>query len=167
MKAKKIIRIISNVITVFFVVACVFAVIVTISAKKSKDGGFSVFGVQSRIVETQSMEWPKGTTLESFELETDEIKSLSDLKIKDIPLHSMVFISVVPENNAEEWYDVTPSYSWTPIANFLGTFDGGGHTISGLYIKTANDWQGFFGVIDGKANINNLGIPKGVRIIRR
>jgi hypothetical protein len=105
MKAKKIIRIISNVITVFFVVACVFAVIVTISAKKRKDGGFSVFGVQSRIVETQSMDWPNGTTLESFELETDEIKSLSDLKIKAIPLHSMVFISVVPENNAEEWYD--------------------------------------------------------------
>lgn len=104
MKVKKILRIVANIITVFFVLACVFAVILTISAKRSKDGGFSVFGYQARIVETESMVWTKGTTLESFELKTDEIKSLSDLEVKGIPLHSMIFINVVPTENADQWY---------------------------------------------------------------
>ena len=101
---KKVLRIVSNVITVIFVLACILAVVLTISAKRSKDGNFSIFGYQARIVETSSMEWPEGTTLESFGLDSEEIKSLSDLEIKAIPVHSLVFINNVPEENAEEWY---------------------------------------------------------------
>lgn len=43
--------------------------------------------------------------------------------------------------------------AWTPIGTdsnpFTGTFDGQGHTISGLYIKGDSSYQGLFGVLSG------------------
>ncbi|MCL2105038.1 MAG: leucine-rich repeat protein [Kiritimatiellaeota bacterium] len=56
-----------------------------------------------------------------------------------------------------------PVAGWTPIGledQFQGTFDGGGHTISGLWIKmdvNALDYQGLFGYVDG-GTIKNLGV---------
>ena len=38
---------------------------------------------------------------------------------------------------ATNWGTSAPSLTWTPISNFKGTFDGEGHTISGLYAKTS------------------------------
>jgi len=35
--------------------------------------------------------------------------------------------------------------SWDPINNWTGLFDGGGHTISNLYIKDAKEYTGLFG----------------------
>ena len=61
--------------------------------------------------------------------------------------------------------DITMSASvmWTPIGNsehpFEGTFDGAGHTISGMVVDTsfaADGNAGFFGCVDGAA-IYNLG----------
>lgn len=41
--------------------------------------------------------------------------------------------------------------SWTPISNYdvqwNGSFDGGGHTISNLYINTTSDYAGLFGYV--------------------
>ena len=46
---------------------------------------------------------------------------------------------------------------WTPIDNFNGTFDGGGHTISGLYINnTAGTYQGLFGYVGAGGMIKDL-----------
>lgn len=42
---------------------------------------------------------------------------------------------VINEGNAEDWVKNAPKTRWTPIKNFAGTFDGQGHTISGLYAK--------------------------------
>jgi len=56
-----------------------------------------------------------------------------------------------------------PVAGWTPIGledQFQGTFDGGGHTISGLWIKmdgNALNYQGLFGQVDG-GTIKNLGV---------
>ena len=48
---------------------------------------------------------------------------------------------------------------WTPIGNkdhrYTGTFDGNGHTISGLYIDTADD-QSLFGYVSG--TVKNLSV---------
>ena len=52
--------------------------------------------------------------------------------------------------------------SWDPIGNvssnekwvFRGTFDGGGHVITGLYIDKEKDYQGFFGYLEG--SVRNL-----------
>ncbi|MBR4767569.1 MAG: hypothetical protein IK088_01195, partial [Lachnospiraceae bacterium] len=36
------------------------------------------------------------------------------------------------EGNAADWEDVIPEHLWKPIQHFAGTFDGQGHTISGI-----------------------------------
>ena len=58
--------------------------------------------------------------------------------------------------------------SWTPIGNsgntFAGTFDGGGYTISGLYINTATNGahEGLFGVSSG--TIQNLNVSGSITV---
>ena len=53
---------------------------------------------------------------------------------------------------------------WTPIGNFgnsmpySGTFDGQGHTISGLYASGKGWGVGFIGKVSGSAVVKNLGI---------
>ena len=48
---------------------------------------------------------------------------------------------------------------WAPIGSFHGIFDGGGHEISGLYIRceagNVNGYQGLFGVVSG-GTVKNL-----------
>ncbi|MDD6530002.1 MAG: hypothetical protein PUF41_08425, partial [Prevotella copri] len=56
--------------------------------------------------------------------------------------------------------------SWTPISNsdvqWNGSFDGGGHTISNLYINTTSEYAGLFGYVGKKdytttiSNIKNI-----------
>lgn len=54
------------------------------------------------------------------------------------------------------------AHYWTPIGSsfykFLGTFDGAGHTISGMYINENRTYNGLFGYIYSNAIIKNLGI---------
>ena len=57
------------------------------------------------------------------------------------------------------------SAPWTPIgrdspatARFIGTFDGNGHTISGLTINRDQSHQGMFGVIGNDGEVKNLGL---------
>ena len=47
-------------------------------------------------------------------------------------------------------------YFWTPIAGFNGTFDGQGHTISGVMINNSSSEQGLFGVFGKSAKVRNL-----------
>ena len=49
---------------------------------------------------------------------------------------------------------------WTPIGNvfYSGTFDGQGHTISGLYVSGDSHRVGLIGKVNGSATIKNLGI---------
>ncbi len=52
---------------------------------------------------------------------------------------------------------------WTPIGNednpFKGSFDGQGHTISGLYFKDINaEEAGLFGDVNGTVSIDNVGL---------
>ena len=77
---------------------------------------------------------------------------------------------VVNENLVNSSGDLNSgSYrSWTPIGNleatlgytcaFSGTFDGDGHTISGLYDDTCRTYAGFVGELSGSGTIKNLGI---------
>lgn len=89
---KKVLRIIQNVATYLFIGLCLVLVIVTIVSKKS-DGAINVFGHQARIVVSESMEKCDKTDVSSYD-------------IKSIPIKSMVFIELVPENeeDAKEWY---------------------------------------------------------------
>ena len=53
---------------------------------------------------------------------------------------------------------------WTPIGTasnrYTGTFDGNGHTISGIYINSASNNQGLFGYIGIGGTVKDLGIEK-------
>ena len=62
----------------------------------------------------------------------------------------------------EDWENSASTNTWTPIGNwpnlFGGTFDGQGHTVSGIYINSENNYQGLFGYNNG--TIQNVGISK-------
>ena len=90
---KKIGKILLNVLLYAFLALSIFAVILTVFAKKSPDGAADIFGYQFRIVTSESME-------------KCELTDVSQYKIKSIPLRSMVFVQSVPTDPAEadEWY---------------------------------------------------------------
>ena len=63
---------------------------------------------------------------------------------------------------------------WTPIGNIIdeedldsfgytGTFDGNGHTISGLYINSSDKYQGLFGYVSGSGKVQNLSVSGSVK----
>lgn len=90
---KKIGKIAGNVLMYLFLIVCVLSIFVTVFAKKDLDGTTEIFGYQMRIVSSDSMDKSEYTDVSSY-------------KIKSIPLHSMVFIKVKPDDPAEldAWY---------------------------------------------------------------
>ena len=58
---------------------------------------------------------------------------------------------------ATDWMKTAPANEWTPI-NFKGTFDGQGHTISGVYVKSDGTYTGFFTTIQSDATVKNLNL---------
>ena len=58
--------------------------------------------------------------------------------------------------------------NWTPIGtdydnSYKGTFDGGGHTITGLTITTNDEFAGLFGYLDRAGTVKNV-VMEGVQI---
>ena len=92
-KMKKIGEIVLNVLTYVFLAICIFVVFITVSSKKTSDSAAEVFGYQMRIVTSDSMA-------------KCEYTDVSNYKIKDIPVRSMVFVQVMPDDSAkqDEWY---------------------------------------------------------------
>ena len=70
-----------------------------------------------------------------------EIAEAKDLSGKTFKLGADI---VVNEGNADEWKENGPSRRWFPIKKFAGTFDGQGHTISGLYGNVFDKSMGLF-----------------------
>jgi len=62
----------------------------------------------------------------------------------------------VNKGNAKDWQNAAPALSWYAIYNFAGTFDGCGHTISGIYLKTELQGRGLFGTTTPTTVIKNL-----------
>ena len=63
---------------------------------------------------------------------------------------------VVNEGNAKDWTEKAPERVWYPISNFSGTFDGQGHSISGLYGKGIDGSVGMFTNTGKKCVIKNF-----------
>ncbi len=65
--------------------------------------------------------------------------------------------------NVADWANTAPAVVWTPVgsssAPFYGTFDGQGHTITGIYVNVEK-YAGFFGCISD-ATIKDLIIGQG------
>ena len=92
-KTRKIGKIIIDVLLSIFLVICIFAVFVTVTAKRDSDGAAEIFGYQMRIVTSDSMA-------------ECEYTDVSEFDIKDIPVRSMIFIDVMPDDpdEADEFY---------------------------------------------------------------
>lgn len=79
--------------------------------------------------------------------------------MNDIVVNEQVF----KDNNYTLVDNVSELRTWTPISGSIGTFDGQGYTISGLYLDespetdTSSGYFGFFGILDA-GTITNLGI---------
>ena len=46
--------------------------------------------------------------------------------------------------------------NWTPISDYVGTFDGGGHSIDNLTFNTTEEKQGMFTTLEESGVVNNL-----------
>lgn len=92
-KLKQIGEIALQVLLYLFLATCLFSLILTVAAKKDADGAAELFGFQMRVVVSDSM---------AKCAETD----VSEYEIGSIPLHSMIFVELVPDNpeEAEAWY---------------------------------------------------------------
>ena len=69
----------------------------------------------------------------------------------------------------KRWKNTAPANAWTPIGGdnenicaFAGIFDGDGHIVIGLYIKSDLDFLGLFGRNEG--TVKNLGVEKSYLI---
>ncbi len=87
-KIKKIGKISLDVLLYIFLAICIFSVFVTVLSKRDSDGAAEIFGYQMRVVTSNSMAACELTDVSSFE-------------IKDIPIRSMVFVKVMPDDTDE------------------------------------------------------------------
>lgn len=99
---QKILDVALKVIVVIVVIIAVFVLFVTITSKKSPDGAANIFGYQMRTILTGSMEKCKH---EDPSEECDHV-DVSKYEIGHLPVDTMIFIELVPEDKdeANEWY---------------------------------------------------------------
>ena len=90
--------------------------------------------------EAEFLGFTKLSASENFEGKTIKLA-------KDITLNT---------GNASDWAESAPSNAWVPIQLFAGTFDGQGHTISGIYVNATTDKAGLFAETTQKATVQNL-----------
>lgn len=90
---KKVGKIAADVLTYVFLGICICTVLITLLSKKDVDGAAEVFGYQMRVVTSDSMS-------------ACEYTDVSDFPIKSIPIRSMIFVKVMPDDpeQAEAWY---------------------------------------------------------------
>ncbi len=92
--AKRILGVFADVLLYTFFAVCIFSLVVSLAVKKNTDDALSVLGIQMRVVVSDSMAECEETDVSAY-------------KIKDIPIRSMVFVDLVPEEPTERaaWYD--------------------------------------------------------------
>ena len=93
LKIKRVFVLMTDILFLLFFLICVFALSLSLTAKKDHDGAMWLFGYRLYIVESSSME-------------KCALTDVSDFKIKDLPVRSMVFVQAVPKDatEAENWY---------------------------------------------------------------
>ena len=141
---RTIFSVIVNIILYTFFALCIFSFFMVVAAKKKGEDTIQVFGYEARIVISPSMEKCDQTDVSAY-------------KIKDIPVHSMVFVELVPEEKqeAEKWFselrvgDVLTFY-WTQAGRIPVT-----HRI--IEIETKENGKGYIITLQG----DNKAIEEG------
>jgi len=90
------------------------------------------------------------TAAELFGL--SELSKTTNFKNKTIKLDADIALNT---GRATNWATEKPLNQWTPIGEFAGTFDGQGHTISGVYV---NGGTGLFYYTKSGSSIKNLSL---------
>ncbi len=92
-RARRIGNLLLNILTYLFFAICILALVLSITAKRDADGAVNLKGHQMRVVLSDSMAACPETDVSGYE-------------IGDIPLRSMIFIELVPEDEAAaaDWY---------------------------------------------------------------
>ncbi|MBQ7247246.1 MAG: hypothetical protein IJS22_04050, partial [Lachnospiraceae bacterium] len=71
---------------------------------------------------------------------------------------------IVNRGDCAAWKENAPERSWSPIRGFAGTFDGCGHTISGLYANTQNEPLALFSGAETGAIIRDFRLENSLFI---
>ncbi len=92
-KAKKVCSITLSVLTYIFFAICLVALVLSVTAKRDPDGAVNIWGKQLRVVRSDSMAACDETDVSKYD-------------IKDIPIKSVVFIELVPDEKEarDAWY---------------------------------------------------------------
>ena len=97
-----------------------------------------------------------GTEDNPYQIQTvDQLKAVAD----DLDAHYILVADLDLGGESSPW---TPIGSFSPYAPFTGTFDGGGHTISGLYISGSSSNRGLFGYVGSGGTVKNLNVSGSV-----
>lgn len=90
---KKALRVTGDAALFIVILFALFALVLSIAAKKDSDGTATVFGYQLRFVRSDSMD-------------KCDLTDVSGYKIKSIPVKSCIFVQVAPEDEEQkrEWY---------------------------------------------------------------
>ena len=103
----------------------------------------------------RALEKGSGTEADPYLIETaEELETLSFLSQTNT--FEGKYIKLGADIALEGENNHSPIGSWS--AGFGGTFDGNGHTVSGVHIKNSGDGSGFFAAIQGGATIKNLAL---------
>ena len=148
MKKKIVNVLVSSLIVIVSSVLLSFGLLMMIKNKNEVETG-NILGV-SWYNKTDS-EFVITTSEQLFELA--KLSEFYDFDRQTIKLGADI---VINEGNASEWSEDAPSIKWVPIKEFKGTFDGQGHTISGLYGKGFDAPIALFTKTDTSATIRDL-----------
>ncbi len=153
--------------------------VISCSGYKSVNGSFTVEAqavqIQAYTLEVQTA-WDGKTTTEPHTNESGAylIGSPDELMWfdKNAKMTDSAVLTADITINEDVNVDVSKLYKWTPIgwynnynssAKYMGTFDGDGHTISGLYVSMTgsgytSNYVGLFGYAGTNSKISNLTI---------
>ena len=132
-----------------------------------KGDTWSIHPVLGRPVLNENKEGGLGTDKSPYEISTaDELKNFAtavngkDDQTADTDAHAKLMNDIDLNGNETN--------QWTPIGNisnsYSGTFNGAGHTISGLYIDSSDtDYKGLFGFVGSEGTVQNLTVTGSVK----
>ena len=85
----------------------------------------------------------------------EELRAFAE-KVNDGETTANAILTANIDLNNQPWYPIG-----TNSNKYTGTFDGNGHTISGLYIDSDDDYQGLFGYVSG--TVKDLSVSGSVK----
>ena len=125
------------------------------NALKGDTTTWSIHPVLGRPVLNENKEGGDGLPDSPYEISTaDQLKTFRDLVNtgSEKSAHAKLMNDINLNGNEKN--------QWTRIGNdahqYIGTFDGNGKTISGLYIKSSDNDQGLFGYVDTGGTVKDL-----------